>query len=86
MIRRRLALAAALPVLAFAREAATPAAAAPAAEPNCGDPGGRFIACSAVALPAEGAARRRCPLCGGLHARGAEPQPLLPPVKRPEWS
>lgn len=71
MIRRRLAFATALPFLLLGRDASK-AAAAPAG-PNCGDPGGRFIACSEVAqrLPETGSASlgpRRCPLCGGRHA------------------
>ncbi|HEY4252328.1 MAG TPA: hypothetical protein VGM87_14040 [Roseomonas sp.] len=70
MIHRRLALATALPLLLFGRAASRPAAAA-APEKNCGDPNGRFIACSSISLPAPppGSARAmgRCPLCGGLH-------------------
>lgn len=73
MIRRRLAFATALPFLLLGRDASKTAEAASPAEPNCGDPGGRFIACSAVPLPAPrtglpGARPGRCPLCGGRHA------------------
>lgn len=77
MIQRRLAFATALPFLLLGRDASKTAAAASPTEPNCGDPGGRFIACSAVAqrLSAAGAVGlgpRRCPLCGGRHAALAE--------------
>lgn len=72
MPSRRLALVV-LPALA----AATPVRAiAPADLPlprrNCGDPGGRFIACEALqsALPP---APGRCPLCGGRHRAGDAP-------------
>lgn len=77
MIRRRLAFATALPFLLLGREVSKPAEAASQAEPNCGDPGGRFIACSAVAAQlfpggSPPAGPRRCPLCGGRHASTAE--------------
>ncbi|MBR0645761.1 hypothetical protein [Plastoroseomonas hellenica] len=77
MIQRRLAFATALPFLLLGRDASRTAEAASPAEPNCGDPGGRFIACSAVPLPlaqagATGTGPRRCPLCGGRHAAMVE--------------
>lgn len=77
MIQRRLAFATALPFLLLGRDASKTAEAASPAEPNCGDPGGRFIACSEVAqrLPQTGSASlgpRRCPLCGGRHVAVAE--------------
>jgi hypothetical protein len=64
MITRR-SLAAALPLL-------LPAAGGAAAPPgrHCGDPGGRFIACEAVAteLPLRGDRPPGCPVCGRQHA------------------
>ncbi len=67
MLTRRLATLAALPVLIAPARAAPP----PPAR-NCGDPGGRFIACDDAArgLPPREAAGR-CPLCGGRHAAAA---------------
>lgn len=56
-------------VLALPLFAVAPAAAAPANAPrNCGDPGGRFIACEAVQRDLPPPAWTRCPLCGGRHA------------------
>lgn len=43
-----------------------------AAERNCGDPGGRFIACEAVQAGLPPPAWDRCPLCGRRHAPAAE--------------
>lgn len=67
MPSRRLAL---LVLPAMAATAPAPGATLPAAQTparrNCGDPGGRFIACEALqsALPP---GPGRCPLCGARH-------------------
>lgn len=57
----------ALPGLAAA---AGPAPQSDPAHPgkNCGDPGGRFIACEALQAGLPPSPFPRCPLCGGRHA------------------
>jgi len=64
MITRR-NLAAALPLLLPAASRAE----APSGR-HCGDPGGRFLACEAVAaeLPPRGDRPLGCPVCGRRHA------------------
>ena len=66
MIARRLACLFALPALLAPRIASAGAT----TPPNCGDPGGRFLSCEAIAagLPPRGDAPARCALCGGRHA------------------
>ncbi len=74
MITRRAAVLAAIPLLAIPKGAGhAVAVSGPAPARNCGDPGGRFIACEALQdalplLPGGG----RCPICGGLHRASAE--------------
>jgi hypothetical protein len=74
MIPRRLAALIVLPLLAAPRAPGRAMAVpGPAAPRNCGDPGGRFIACEALqeALPAATGAGR-CPVCGGRHREAAQ--------------
>lgn len=74
MITRRLAALSALPLLALPRGAGQAMAVpGPEVPRNCGDPGGRFIACEALqnALPAA-SGLGRCPVCGGRHRASAE--------------
>lgn len=68
MIPRRLAGLALLPLLALP-QSNTRAAAVAGPEPrrNCGDLGGRFIACEALQDSLAIATGGRCPLCGGRH-------------------
>jgi hypothetical protein len=69
MIPRRLAgLSLMLPLLALPRSVGRAAAVAgPEPRRNCGDPGGRFIACEALQDTLPIANGGRCPLCGGGH-------------------
>lgn len=64
MLSRRLMPFALLPIAAPLRGTA---AEPPRSGPNCGDPGGRFIACAAVLETLPRDAPARCPLCGGSH-------------------
>jgi len=69
VLPRRLLPFAVLPLAALPDAAgqASPVTQPPRDRRNCGDPGGRFIACEAIqdALPPP--AWPRCPLCGGRH-------------------
>lgn len=69
MVTRRLLPFAMLPLMAAPRgpgNATTVATPLPAT-PNCGDPGGSFIACQALQDVLPLATASRCPLCGGMH-------------------
>jgi hypothetical protein len=74
MIPRRLAGLTLLPLLALPRSAGRAAAVAgPEPRRNCGDPGGRGIACEALQETLPLANGGRCPLCGGRHRIPATP-------------
>ncbi|MBW6397461.1 hypothetical protein KPL78_06355 [Roseomonas sp. HJA6] len=69
MLPRRLLPFAALSLAALRSGAsqASPVAEPPRTGRNCGDPGGRFIACEAIQDTLPAPAWPRCPLCGGRH-------------------
>lgn len=69
MIPRRLLPFAALPLAALPARSgrATVVAEPPSGKRNCGDPGGRFIACEALQDSLPPPVWSRCPLCGGAH-------------------
>jgi hypothetical protein len=68
MITRRLAGVFLLPLLALPRaEGRAAITTGPEPRRNCGDPGGRFIACEALQESLPVANGGRCPLCGGRH-------------------
>lgn len=75
MVTRRIAVLAAIPLVTLPKGAGH-AVAVPGPQPprNCGDPGGRFIACEALqdALPMLPGGGGRCPICGGLHRASLE--------------
>jgi hypothetical protein len=74
MVTRRLAALSLLPLLAVPRGGGqAKAVVGPEPARNCGDPGGRVIACDALRDTLTITGDERCPLCGGRHRLPSTP-------------